>query len=118
MKRFTKEALLQEIAAGNRTIKGVAAKYGLSPDGMKHALARLEISLEEKEPEVMNDSPASVENEWYQLYKDYDLEGIIGMQAHFMMAQCKIKYGMTVAQTRQYMEYNFHHQIIKVKFNK
>ena len=118
MERFTKEELLQEIAAGNCTIKGLAAKFGLSPDGMKHALARLKISLKEKEPEAMNKSPAFVENEWYQLYKDYDLEGIIGMRAHFMIAQCKIKYGMTAAQARQYMEYNFHHQIIKIKFNK
>ena len=44
MKRFEKEELLQQIAAGNCTIKGLAAKYGLSPDSMKHALAKLEIS--------------------------------------------------------------------------
>ena len=66
----------------------------------------------------MNNSSASVEDEWYKLYKDYDLEGSIGMQAHFMIAQCKIKYGMTAAQARQYMEYNFHYQIITIKFNK
>ena len=118
MKRFTKEELLQEIADGNRTIKGLAAKYGLSPDSMKHALAKLEISLKESKPETIDNSPASVENEWYQLYKDYDFEGSIGMQAHFMIAQCKIKYGMTAAQARQYMEYNFHHQIIKINISK
>ena len=118
MKRFTKEELLQDIAAGNCTIKGLAAKYGLSPDSMKHALAKLDISLKEGEPEAINKSLASVEDEWDQLYNDYDLEGIIGNQAHFMIAQCKIKYGMTAAQARQYMEYNFHHKIIKITFNK
>ena len=112
------EELLHDIAAGNCTIKGLAAKYGLSPDSMKKALAKLEISLIEREPEATNNSPASVENEWYQLYKDYDLEGAIGMQAHFMIAQCKIKYGMTAAQARQYMEYNFRHQTMEIKINK
>ena len=109
MKRFTKEELLQEIAAGNCTIKRLAAKFGLSPDSMKHALDKLEISLKEKVPEAINKSLASVEDEWDQLYKDYGLEGIIGNQALFMIAKCKIKYGMTAAQARQYMEYNFHH---------
>ena len=118
MKRFTKEELLQEIAAGNCTVKGLAAKYGLSPDSMKHALAKLEISLKEMEPEAMNNSPASDEDEWKKLYNDYDLEGSIGTQAQFMIAQCKIKYGMTAAQARQYMEYNFHYQTMTIKINK
>ena len=109
MKHFTKEELLQEIAAGNRTIDGLAAKYGLSPDSMKSALAKLEISLKEKEPEpiIMNNLAASDENEWKQLYDDYDLEGIIGNQAQYIIAECRIKYGMTAAQARQYMKDNF-----------
>ena len=120
MKRFTKEDLLQDIAAGNRTIKGLAAKYGLSPDSMKSALAKLEISLEEKESEpiIMNNSPASDENEWDQLYKYYDLKGIIGNQAQYIITECRIRDGMTAAQARQYMKDNFHYQIINVKINK
>ena len=115
MKRFTKEELLQEIAAGNCTIDGLAAKFGLTTSSMKSALTKLEISLEEKEPEpiIMNDFAASDENEWDQLYKDYDLEGIIGNQAQFIIAECRIRYGMTAAQARQYMKDNFHYQIIK-----
>ena len=107
MKHFTKEELLQEIAAGNRTIDGLAAKFGLTTSSMKSALAKLEISLKEKEPEPMNNSPASDEDEWGQLYDDYDLEGIIGNQAQYIIAECRIKYGMTAAQARQYMIANF-----------
>ena len=118
MKHLTKEEVLQEIAAGNRTIKGLAAKFGLTTGSMKGVLAKLGISLKEGEPEAMNKSPASVEDEWDQLYKDYDLEGGIGTQAQLMIAQCHIKDGMTAAQARQYMKDNFHYQIIEVKFNK
>ena len=116
MKRFTTEELLQEIAAGNRTINGLAAKFGLTTDSMKSALAKLGISLKEKEPEpidrepepiIKNDSSASVEDEWKQLYKDYNFDGIIGNQADFIIAECRIRYGMTAAQARQYMEDNF-----------
>ena len=109
MKHFTKEALLQAIAAGNRTIDGLAAKFGLTTSSMKSALAKLEISLEEKEPEpiIMNNLAASDANEWDQLYNDYDLEGIIGNQAQYIIAECRIKYGMTAAQARQYMIDNF-----------
>ena len=109
MQHFTKEELLQDIAAGNRTIEGLAAKFGLTTSSMKSALAKLEISLEEKksEPIIKNDSPASVEDEWKQLYNDYDLEGIIGNQAQYIIAECRIKYGMTAAQARQYMIDNF-----------
>ena len=124
MERFTKVELLQEIAAGNRTIKGLAAKFGSSTHSMKSALAKLGISLEETESEpidskpepiIKNDSSASVEDEWDQLYKDYDLEGAIGTQAQFIIAQCRISYGMTAAQARQYMRDNFHYQIIIFK---
>lgn len=120
MQRFTKEELLQEIADGNRTIKGLAAKFGLSPGSMKSALAKLEINLKEmrSEPIVMNNFSASVEDEWYQLYKDYDLGGSIGYQAHYMIAECRIKYGMTAAQARQYMDNNFSYQIVMIKINK
>ena len=122
MERFTKEELLQEIADGNRTIKGLATKYGLTSDSMKKALANLRISLKEREsepePTIMNDCPASEEDEWNQLYKDYDLGGAIGNQAQFTIAYCKVKDGMTAAQARQYMKDNFHYQIIEVKFNK
>ena len=122
MERFTKEELLQEIAAGNWTIKGLADKYGLSRDSMKSALAKLGISRKERKPEaepiIMNNFSASDEDEWKQLYKDYDLEGCIGTQAQFMIAQCRINYGMTAAQARQYMKDNFHYQIIVIKFNK
>ena len=127
MKYLTKDELLQEIAAGNRTMKGLAGRFDVSASSMKSILAKLGISLKDGKPEsideepeaiIMNDSPASDEDEWKKLYKDYDLEGAIGTQAQFMIAQCKIKYGMTAAQARQYMEYNFHHQIIKVKFIK
>ena len=109
MKHLTKEELLQEIAAGNCTIKGLAAKFGLPISNIKGALAKLEISLKEKtsEPEAMNNSPASVEDEWSQLYDDYDFDGIIGNQAQYIIAECRIKYGMTAAQARQYMKDNF-----------
>ena len=109
MKHFTKEELLQEIAAGNRTLKGLGAKFGLSPSSIKSALTKLEISLEdrESEPIKMNDFAASDKNEWDQLYDDYDLEGIIGNQAQYIIAECRIKYGMTAAQARQYMIDNF-----------
>ena len=118
MERFTKDELLQEIAAGNRTIKGLAAKFGSSTHRVKSALAKLGISLEEREPEsiIKNDSSASVEDEWDQLYKDYDLEGAIGTQAQFIIAQCKISYGMTAAQARPYMIDNFHYQILQYIF--
>ena len=120
MGHFTKEELLQEIADGNRTVKGLAAKFGLSPSSIKSALAKLGISLIEKElePVKMNNFCASDEDEWNQLYKDYDLEGGIGTQAQLLIAQCRIKDGMTAAQARQYMKDNFHYQIIEVKFNK
>ena len=120
MKHLTKEELLQEIAAGNWTIKGLADKYGLSRDSMKGTLAKLGISLKERKPEalIMNNCSASEEDEWDQLYKDYDLEGAIGTQAQFIIAQCKIRDGMTAAQARQYMRDNFHYQTIEIKINK
>ena len=120
MKHFTKDDLLQDIAGGNWTIKGLADKYGLSRDSMKHTLAKLGISLKERKPEalIMNDFAASEEDEWNQLYKDYESEDSGGTQAQFMIAQCRIKDGMTAAQARQYMEDHFHYQIIEVKFNK
>ena len=122
MERFTKEELLQEIAAGNWTIKGLADKYGLSRDSMKSALAKLGISRKERKPEaepiIMNNFDASDEDEWKQLYKDYDLEGAIGTQAQFIIAQCRIRDGMTAAQARQYMKDNFHYQTMEIKFNK
>ena len=120
MERFTKEELLQEIAAGNRTMKGLAARFGLSTHSMSIALAKLGISLRESEPEpiIMNDCPASEEDEWNQLYKDYDLEGAIGTQAQLLIAQCRVIDGMTAAQARQYMKDNFHYEIIEVKFKK
>lgn len=116
MAHFTKEDILQEIAAGNRTVKGLADKFGLSIVSMTRALVKLDIDLEEKEPEPikMNNFSASVEDEWDQLYKDYDLEGAIGNQARFIIAQCRVIDGMTAAQTRQYMKDNFHYQIIDV----
>ena len=111
MERFKTEELLQEIAAGNRTLKGLGAKFGLSPSSIKSALTKLGINLTEKEPEpiIMNNLAASDENEWDQLYKDYDLEGIIGNQAQYIIAECRIKYGMTAAQARQHMIDNFHY---------
>ena len=122
MKRFKEEELLHEIAAGNRTIQGLAARFGLSPDSMKSALAKLGISLKEREPEpepiITNNLAASDEDEWKKLYNEYNLEGGIGTQAQFMIAQCRIKDGMTVAQARQYMKDNFHYQVIYVKFKK
>lgn len=120
--KFTKEELLQEIAGGNRTTKGLADKYGLSIVSMTSALIKLGINLKEwesePEPIIMNNLSASVEDEWNQLYKDYDFEGGIGTQAQLMVAQCRIRYGMTAAQARQYMKDNFHYQIITIKFNK
>ena len=120
MEHFTKEEVLQEIAAGNWTIKGLGAKFGLTRDSMKSALVKLGISDKDRQPKptIMNDSPASEEDEWKQLYKDYDLGGSIGTQAQLLIAQCRIKDGMTAAQARQYMKDNFHYQIIEVKFNK
>ena len=55
MRHLTKEELLQEIAAGNRTIKGLAAKFGLSTGSIKSALSKLGISLNEREPEPIPD---------------------------------------------------------------
>ena len=124
MKHFTKEDILQEIADGNRTVKGLAAKFGLSTVSMTNALVKLGISLNEREPEpmpepiIMNDFAASEEDEWNQLYKDYESEDSGGTQAQFMIAQCRIKDGMTAAQARQYMEDNFHYEVIYVKFKK
>ena len=118
MEHFTKEELLQEIADGNRTIEGLASIHGLSRDSMMKALAKLGISLNDRksepepEPITINNSAASDEDEWNQLYKDYDLDGAIGTQAQFIIAQCKISYGMTATQARQYMRDNFHYQII------
>ena len=124
MKHLTKEELLQDIADGNRTIKGLAAIHGLSANSIKHALANLGINLKEMrskpepEPIIMNDFSASDEDEWKKLYKDYDLEGSIGTQAQLMIAQCRVIDGMTVAQARQYMKDNFHYQIITIKLSK
>ena len=120
MRHLTKEELLQEIADGNRTIKGLAAKFGLTTGSMKGVLANLGISLTAKEPDpnIMYNFAASEEDEWAQLYKDYDLGGAIGNQAQFTIAQCKVKDGMTAAQARQYMKDNFHYEIITVKFRK
>ena len=124
MKHFTKEELLQEIAAGNRTLKGLGAKFGLSPSSIKSALTKLGINLIEVREEmkqlpiIMNNCSASDEDEWNQLYKDYDLGGSIGTHAQFMIAQCRINYGMTAAQARQYMKDNFHYQIITIKLSK
>ena len=118
--KFTTEELLQEIAAGNSTIEGLAAKFGLRTSNMKSALAKLGISLEERESEPIttNNFSASDESEWDQLYKDYNLEGSIGTQAQFMIAQCKVRDGMTAAQARKYMRDNFHYQTIVMKFIK
>ena len=120
MRHLTKEELLQEFAAGNRTIKGLAVKFGSSTHSMRSILANLGISLKEieSEPIIKNDSSASVEDEWAQLYKDYDLDSAIGTQAQFIIAQCKISYGMTAAQARQYMKDNFHYQTITIELSK
>ena len=122
MKHMTTEEVLQEIAAGNCTIKGLAAKFGLTTGSMKGVLANLEISSKDRKPEpepiTMNDSPASAEDEWKQLYKDYDLPGVIGTQAQFIIAQCRVIDGMTAAQARQYMKDNFHYQTMEIKLNK
>ena len=87
MERFTKDELLQETAA--------------------------------RKPEsiIKNDSSASIEDEWDQLYKDYDLGSAIGTQAQFIIAQCRINYGMTAVQARQYMKDNFHYQVIEIKLS-
>ena len=117
MKHFTEEELLQEIAAGNRTLKGLGAKFGLSPNSIKSALTKLGISLKESKPEeepiIMNDFSASEEDEWYQLHQEYD-----DIQAKFTIAYCRVKLGMTPAQARQYMKDNFHYQTIIIKLSK
>ena len=120
MEHFTKEELLQEIADGNRTTEGLATRYGLTSDSMKKALTKLEIDLKKIKPEEinMNSCPASDDNEWDQLYKDYDLEGAIGTQAQFIIARCRVIDGMTVAQARQYMKDNFHYQTMEIRLNK
>ena len=127
MRRFTEEELLQEIAAGNRTTEGLATRFNLSARSVKSALAKLGISLNDRAPEsidrapepiIVNDCPASEEDEWKKLYKDYDLGGAIGNQAQFTIAYCRVKDGMTAAEARQYMEDNFHYQIIEIKFKK
>ena len=119
MKHITTEEVLQELAAGNCTIKGLAAKFGLTIGSMKGVIANLEISSKKTEPEpIMDNSPASEEDEWKKLYKDYDLEGTIGTQAQFIIAQCRVINGMTAAQARQYMKDNFHYQTMEIKLNK
>ena len=120
MKHITTEDVLRELAAGNCTIKGLAAKFGLTTGSMKGVLANLEVSSKERKPEpvIMNNFSASDEDEWNQLYKDYELEGAIGTQAQFIIAQCRIRDGMTAAQARQYMKDNFHYQTIELKFIK
>ena len=119
---LTKEEVLQAITGGNRTVKGLAAEFGLTTGNMKGALGRLGIDLKEvrTEPEsiIMNNLAASDEDEWKKLYKDYDLEGAIGTQAQFIIAQCRIRDGMTAAQARQYMKDNFHYQTMEIKLNK
>ena len=119
---LTKEEVLQAIIGGNRTVKGLAAEFGLTTGNMKGALGRLGIDLKEvrtePEPIIMNNLAASDENEWDQLYKDYDLEGAIGTQAQFIIAQCRVIDGMTAAQARQYMKDNFHYQTMEIKLNK
>ena len=127
MKHITQEEVLHEIAAGNCTIKGLAAKFGLTTGSMKSVLANLAVSSKDRKPEPIDKEPepikmnhlaASDEDEWKQLYKDYDLGDGIGTQAQFMIAQCRIKDGMTVAQARQYMKDNFHYEIIEIKLHK
>lgn len=120
MKYLTREEVLQEIEAGNSTIKGLAAKFGLTTGSMKGVLAKLEISLQAKEPDPnkMYNLAASEEDEWNQLYEDYKSEDCGGTQALFLIAQCRIKDGMTAAQARKYMEDNFHYQIVEYKFKK
>ena len=124
MKHFTKEDLLQEIAAGNRTLKGLGAKFGLSSSSIKSVLTKLGINLTEVREEmkqlpiIMNNFSASDEDAWHQLYEEYDLEGSIGTQAQFIIARCRVIDGMTVAQARQYMKDNFHYQTITIKLNK
>ena len=122
MKHITTEEVLHELAAGNCTIKGLAAKFGLTIGSMKGVLANLEVSSKKPEPEpepiIMNNFDASEEDEWKQLYKDYDLEDGIGTQAQLLIAQCRIRDGMTAAQARQYMKDNFRYEIIEIKFKK
>ena len=117
-----KEEVLQAITGGNRTIKGLAAEFGLTTGNMKGALGRLGIDLKEIRTEaeaiIMNNFSASDEDEWKKLYNDYDLEGSIGTQAQFIIAQCRIRDGMTAAQARQYMKDNFHYQTMEIKLNK
>ena len=117
-----KEEVLQAITGGNRTIKGLAAEFGLTTGNMKGALGRLGIDLKEVRTEaeaiIMNNFSASDEDEWKKLYNDYDLEGSIGTQAQFVIAQCRIRDGMTAAQARQYMKDNFHYQTMEIKLNK
>ena len=119
---LTKDEVLQAITGGNRTVKGLAAEFGLTTGNMKGALSRLGIDLKEVRTEpksiIMNNLAASDEDEWKQLYKDYDLEGAIGTQAQFIIAQCRISYGMTPAQARQYMKDNFNYQTITIKLSK
>ena len=121
MEHITTEEVLQELAAGNCTIKGLAAKFGVTTGSMKGIIANLAISSKKTEPEpepiVMNNLAASDEDEWKKLYKDYDLEGAIGTQAQFIIAQCRVIDGMTVAQARQYMKDNFI-SIKDIKLNK
>ena len=122
MKHITQEEVLHEIAAGNCTIKGLAAKFGLTIGSMKGVLANLEVSSKKPEPEpetiIMTNLDATDEDEWKQPYKDYDLEGVIGTQAQFIIAQCRVIDGMTAAQARQYMKDNFHYQTMEIKLNK
>ena len=120
MRHITQEEVLQEIAAGNCTIKGLAAKFGLTTGSMKSVLANLNVNSKKPEPEpiIMNDCPASEEDEWNRLYKDYDFEGAMGTEAQFEIAYCQVKMGMTAAQARQYMKDNFHYEIIEIKFKK
>ena len=111
---LTKEQIEAGIKQGLDTYEALGAALDRSAKSMKKIMDGFGIILEEPEPIKMNNFSASDEDEWDQLYKDYDLEGAIGNQARFIIAQCRVIDGMSVAQARQYMEDNFHYQIIDV----
>ena len=100
-KRFTKEDILNDIAAGMRKVEDLAAKYSLTTASMKNALNKLNIQL--------SSAPAAafgIESDWKALYDEYDRIGA-GCQAHFIIAECRLNNGMSAAETRAFMKEHF-----------
>ena len=104
---LTKEQIEAGIKQGLDTYEALGAALDRSAKSMKKIMDGFGIILEEPEPIKMNNFSASDEDEWDQLYKDYDFNS----QAQYVIAECRVKNGMSVAQARQYMKDNFRYNV-------